>query len=183
MPYVNYPNERVVAYIRDARGRIVASYEYKPLGKTQWFCAKIRTPDKEGIYAIDLRVYDQSGKQVVNPWDTPLVVSTELSSIGMVLKIIKFIEEHIFSRVDCLSNCDQKLSELITEIDYYVTEARTIGMKVLGKLREILYWKILDIKKVLENIKDKLDGTVPSTLDTIKNLLDEIRLWLRKRIT
>lgn len=182
LPYVDYPYERVVAYIRDANGNIVASYEYEPLGETGWFCAKIRTPDNEGVYAIDFRVYDQTGKQVANPSDRPLVVSTELSTIGMAMKIINFIEEHVYSRIDCISNCESKLSELLTETGNYLSEAKLNAFKVLGRLRDVLYWEILNIKKILEEVKEKLDSIALPTLDSITKLLDKIRPWLKKRI-
>jgi len=183
MPYVSYPYERVVGHIRDANGNIVASYEFERMGYTDWYCAKIRTPDKEGVYAIDYRIYDQTGRLVYNPGDRPLVVSTELTTIGMVMKIINFIEKHVYSRIDCISNCESKLSELLTETGEYLYKAKVNVFKISGKLTDVLYWEILRIKKKLEEVKEKLDSIAIPTLNSITNLLDKIKPWLKKRIT
>jgi len=178
-----YPSEKVIAYILDADGNKIAEYEYSEINGTGWYCAEITTPEEEGVYAIDYKIFDEEEYYIYEMEDKPLVVTTTASPLALAMKIHDYVIGEITDDVIEIGWYTYYITmalvyELYPALKNAESEVDATKSKITGELHP----KLSEILNIVNEIIDLVDNQVMPSIQSMKQIVEELIRWAKTRI-
>ena len=173
---------RIFLIVKDQDGNVIGKYEFTRIPYTNVGYVEFTTPSREGIYLLEYWLYERDGTPFTTIRQVILVVSKNSSLLGLLHQLYDVIEKHVFRRLDIL--CDSfKVTQnyvenvlLVDSIDVWATN------RDCEKLLDEFIIPVTDKTKTLvEETKSKIEKSLIPNLNNIKNILQILLYWIKKR--